>query len=301
MHTKKVESVRVMEHPVKRFDIHLLQQQLRTLSLGIGNRLVYVPMVDSTNTLAMQLARSGSEEGVVVLTESQTGGKGRQGRRWVDRYGCDVLTSTVLRPSFPLYFLVMMASLAVVEAITELCGRYRITATIKWPNDVLIGDRKVAGILIETSHDHTGHLVAILGIGVNVNGHISPEQEASLQEAQATTATTIETAYGPSVSREAFLATLLQHIEAYYVALQQEAQDVPITTVGVGTGSVSRSVREKWRSYLSTLGRRIQVRQGDTLLTGIAEDVNETGELLLRRHSGERVSITWGDIGYPTE
>lgn len=106
-----------MESSAKQFNRDLLQQQLRTLSFGIGNRLVYMPTVGSTNILAMQLARAGSEEGVVVLTDSQTAGKGRQGRRWVDVYGCSVLSSIVLRPLFPLYLLVMIASSAVVEAI----------------------------------------------------------------------------------------------------------------------------------------------------------------------------------------
>ena len=78
-----------------------------------------------------------------------------------------MLSSTLLRPLFPPHLLVMIASLAVVDAIARSCG---VPATIKWPNDVLIGDRKVAGILIETSHDRAGQLVAIVGIGVNVNG-----------------------------------------------------------------------------------------------------------------------------------
>lgn len=288
------------ENSAKRFNVDRLQQQLRTLFFGSGSRLVYMPIVNSTNTLAMQLAQAGSEEGVVVLADSQTAGKGRQGRRWIDRYGYNVLSSTVLRPLFPPYLLVMIASLAVVETITEICGERRIAATIKWPNDILIGERKVAGILIETSHGRTGSLVAVMGIGVNINGHFSSKQVASPEESQlAATATTLEAVYGQPLSRELFLASLLQHLEAYYLALQQEAKNQwPIENA---SGPISRTIREKWRSSLSTLGRSIQVRQGDSILHGIAEDVNETGELLLRLHSGERISITWGDIGYPTE
>lgn len=288
------------EISAKGFNVDKLQQQLRTLFFGIGSRLVYRPIVDSTNTLAMQLAQAGSEEGVVVLADSQTAGKGRQGRRWIDRYGYNVLSSIVLRPLFPPYLLVMIASLAVVETITESCGERGIAATIKWPNDILIGDRKVAGILIETSHGRTGSLVAVMGIGVNINGHFSSKQDALPEELKLTaTATTLEAVYGQPVSREVFLASLLQHIEAYYLALQQEAQDQRL--IENTTGSISRTIREKWRRSLSTLGRNIQVRQGDTVLHGIADDVNETGELLLRLYSGERLSVTWGDIGYPSE
>lgn len=239
------------------------------------------------------MAHNGSEEGVVILTDSQTAGKGRLGRQWLDRSGHNALTSTILYPVFPLYLLVMIASLAVVEAITDTCD---VTANIKWPNDVLIGDKKVAGILIETSRINGGQLAAIVGIGVNVNGHITqlPEPEtASLRM----TATTLETACGHKVSREHFIARLLHHLEDMYLDLQQEIQsgDTP------GHEKSSRIVQERWRNRLSTLGRTITVRQGNTILEGIAEDVNDTGELLLRTLSGERVSITWGDIGYPTE
>src|SRR5439155_22560774 len=160
------------------------------------------------------------------------------------------------------------ASLAVVEAITEICGERGIAATIKWPNDVLSGDRKVAGILVETSHDRAGHMVAIVGIGVNVNGQLTSEQVAMPEMA---TATTLEMAYGQPISREIFLAALLRHIEAYYLALQQEVRSSSMTAYVADTRFTSRLVQEKWRSYLSTLGRRIQVHQGDTVLDGIAE------------------------------
>jgi BirA family biotin operon repressor/biotin-[acetyl-CoA-carboxylase] ligase len=271
---------------------------LDTEFIGKAGRFVFLPIVDSTNTLAMKLALQGSEEGVVVLTDSQKAGKGRQGRRWVDRVGCNVLLSLLLRPLFPPHLLVMVASLAVVDAITTISG---IAATIKWPNDVLIGERKVAGILIETSHDLSSRLVAVVGIGVNVNGHISDyvnQASDSSLSAQwlSQKATTLAQECGHVLSREAFIAHLLLQIERSYLALQQEAHVRRITNT-MPTVSISRLIREQWSNRLSTLGRAIQVRQGDTLLSGVAEGVNENGELLLRSHSGERISITWGDIG----
>jgi BirA family biotin operon repressor/biotin-[acetyl-CoA-carboxylase] ligase len=293
-------------------DVEGLQRQLETTLLGIGNKLLYLPVVTSTNAFAMQLAHERPEEGVVVLTDSQTAGKGRQGRRWVDVSGCNVLSSTMLRPLFPPHMLIMVASLAVVDTVAEMCN---ITATIKWPNDVLIEDRKVAGILIETSHDLSGQLVAILGIGVNVNGRIldvpvgaslvtmyaqnSFARETPLHQDQAaaiTSATTLAMECGHSLSRETFIANMLQHIEADYLALQHEARYPSPTRYD---SSAFQSLRERWRNRLSTLGRAIQVRQGGTVVSGIAEDVDENGELLLRCHSGELINITWGDVGYP--
>jgi len=230
----------------------------------------------------------------VVLTDNQTAGKGRRGHRWVDVPGRNVLSSILLRPLFPFHLLVMLASLAVVDSIAETC---HIHATIKWPNDVLIGERKVAGILIETSHDLVGRLVAVLGIGVNVNGRVEELSEYYLSDRQAsliTTATTLETVYGHEVSREVFIARMLLHVEKSYLALQQES-----TSGRVISEPASRLIRERWRGQLSTLGRTISVQQGDSKISGVAEDVNDNGELLLRRHSGEVVTITWGNIEYP--
>ncbi len=276
----------------RQLDIEHLRCLLDTKIFGIGDRLVYLPIVDSTNTQAMKLARMGSEEGVVVLADSQTAGKGRQGHRWLDVAGQNVLTSTVLQPSFPPYLLVMLASLAVVDAIATSCS---VTATIKWPNDVLIKERKVAGILIETSHDVAGRFVAILGIGVNINGRSAQLAEIRSEPLPglALTAITLAEVCGHSVNREAFLAHLFRHIERNYLALQQEAEASTTET----HRPTSRLIREKWRSQLSTLGRTVQVRQGNKLLSGVAEDVNEQGELLLRIHSGESISITWGEVG----
>jgi BirA family biotin operon repressor/biotin-[acetyl-CoA-carboxylase] ligase len=274
-------------------NIEKLQQILDTHILGIGDRLLYLPIVDSTNALAMKMALQGAQEGMVVLTDSQTAGKGRQGRQWVDMAGYSALSSTILRPLFPPHLLVMITALAVVAAIADTCG---VAATIKWPNDVLIGDRKVAGILIETRHDHLGYLVAIVGIGMNVNGRIIQFTEATsgpqfMDSRLVATVTTLEEECGYEVSREAFLACLLRHLELLYLALQQEAQALPMVP-----SSASRLVREQWRNQLSTLGRTVQVRQGGTFLSGVAEDVNENGELLLRCHSGECINISWGDV-----
>jgi len=293
-----VNEIEAVEHKAEQLDVEALQHQMDTHLLGIGKGLVYRPEVDSTNTLAMRLAHNGCDEGVVVLTDSQTAGKGRQGRRWVDISGYNALSSIVLKPLFPPHLLVMLASLAVVDAVYEVCG---VRANIKWPNDVLIEDRKVAGILIETSRDPAGLMIAIIGIGINVNGSIRKMSSESAEDAALVArAITLEDACGHHVSREALIAHLLQHIETSYIALQLEAQASADNAYLTGKELASHLLRERWRNTLSTLGRSIQVRQGETVLSGIAEDVDDIGELLLRRHSGERVSITWGEIGYPT-
>lgn len=273
-------------------NIDTLRKFLKTRFIGSGERLIYLPEVESTNTLAMQLARERPETGLVVLADSQTAGKGRQGRRWVDTPGCNVLSSMLLRPLFPPYLLVMMASLAVVEAIEQVCG---VPATIKWPNDVLIGERKVCGILIETTHNSAGDLLAVLGIGINVNGSPRGQVEQKGVEVElAAIATTLESACGHLVSREAVLAHVLTALEKEYTALQEEAIRPPV--VASRGESAAGQLCDRWRNRLSTIGRALKVQQGDRVVEGVAEGVNDRGELLLRRHSGELMCISWGVV-----
>jgi BirA family biotin operon repressor/biotin-[acetyl-CoA-carboxylase] ligase len=279
-------------HDAVGFDVDTLRILLKTRFVGVGERLYYVPEVGSTNSLAMQLAHEKPEEGLVVLANSQTAGRGRQGRSWVDAPGCSILSSILLRPVFPPHLLVMVAALAVVEAIAQTCGA---RAAIKWPNDVLLEGRKVSGILIETGHDSHGRLFAVLGIGVNVNGQAQGRVEQKGVEVELSTiATTLETVCGHLVQREQILACLLLSLEHDYLALQAEATGPPVATPF--DRPVARFIRERWQKCLSTLGSTIKVHQGDSVIEGVAEAVNDTGALLLRRRSGELVCITWGAV-----
>jgi BirA family biotin operon repressor/biotin-[acetyl-CoA-carboxylase] ligase len=190
----------------------------------------------------------------------------------------------------------MIASLAVVDAIARVCDAQ---AGIKWPNDVLIEERKVAGILIETSHDARGQMLAVIGIGINVNGHI--EEVTHYLAGQApfvAQATTLETVCGHPVRRELLIASMLRSLEEVYLSLQQETTGVLSATTA--RTLPSRLLREQWRDRLVTLGRAITVRQGNFTISGVAEDVDGNGELLLRNHAGELIHITWGSVDYPT-
>ena len=277
----------IQELTFRKLDIPVIQHYLETTLLGSGDRIFYQTTIDSTNTRAMALARAGAQEGTIVLTDSQVAGKGRLGRRWIDVAGWNILSSTILRPFFPPHFLVMIASLAIVKTIDDLCS---LSATIKWPNDVLVDGRKVSGILIETSHDQAGQLVAVLGIGVNIHGHISQPLEAAFDT--QVNALSLEEACGHTISREHFIARMLKYIEQPYLALQQEIRDQSTDSYH----ATSRLLREQWRDQLSTLGQLTHIRQGSRLITGIAEDVNDQGELVLREQTGDCVTITWGEI-----
>lgn len=237
----------------------------------LGRRVLLYPQVDSTNTLARSLAAQGEPEGTVVVAEEQTSGRGRQGRAWVAPAGTCLLFSLVLRPRLEpaqLQHLTMMAALALRDALRDAAG---LQAAIKWPNDVLLSGRKVAGILTEART--TGVLVdfAILGIGLNVN---LPAEALP----PAFDATSIAVELGRPVPRVPLLQSILRQLEQRYQWLQ-----------------AGHSPVGDWTAALVTLGRRVQVRCLDSTYLGLAEAVDDSGALFLRLDDGQLVRLAAGD------
>lgn len=249
-------------------DVELLRTALHDRRLG--HPLIYLPAIGSTNSYAADLAREGAAEGTLVTTDDQTAGRGRIGRAWRSLPGEQLILSLVLHPPFPPHFLVMASALAVTETIERVTG---LATGIKWPNDVQVDGRKVCGILIETSTDF-----AILGIGLNINGSLAGDAEL------ATRATTLAETLGRSVSREAVAVELLQRLDDLYTLLLTRGEEG------------RRGLRDAWRQRLVTLGRRVSLLQGEQRVTGIAEDVDADGVLLLRRDDGVLQPVTWGDV-----
>src|SRR5262249_10040531 len=253
--------------PAPRLDIAALEAALQGLRLGAP--LVYFPAVPSTNTHAARLAQEGAPEGTLVTTDDQTAGRGRVGRAWRSLPGRQLALSLVLRPTFSPHLLVPASALAVAEAI-EAMG---LVATIKWPNDVQVDGRKVCGILIETSPGY-----AVLGIGLNVNGSLADDPELTSR------ATTLADVAGYEIAREALAGVLLRRLDALYAALSTGGEQARV------------ALRATWRARLVTLGRRITIVQQEETLTGVAEDVDANGALLLRMDDGELHTVTWGDV-----
>jgi BirA family biotin operon repressor/biotin-[acetyl-CoA-carboxylase] ligase len=247
----------------------------RLAALPLGQPLIYLPVVGSTNTYAMELARAGAAEGTLVVTDEQPEGRGRAGRVWRSMPRQQALLSLVLRPDFPPQFLVMLAALAVAKVVEDMTG---VTAEIKWPNDVLVGGRKLCGILIETGAGADGGVFAVLGIGLNVNGHFASDPEL------AGRAATLAELAGHDLAREQVVAGLLANVSQLY----QEIHD--------GGKAGRETVWMQWRARLATLGRRVRIAQGALTEEGIAEDVDADGALLLRRDDGSVAAITWGDV-----
>ncbi len=236
----------------------------------VGQRVVYYPSVTSTNEVAKQQAQQGAAEGTVIIADEQTGGRGRLKRAWLTPRG-NIALSIILYPSLScLSSLIMLTSLAVVHSIEAVTG---LKSRIKWPNDVLINDKKVCGILIES--DVQGNTVnyTIIGIGTNVNLRL-----ADFPEIQPI-ATSLSHEMGREVSRLSVIRHLFIEVERLYLAL-----------------SAGESIYEEWRDRLVTLGKKVRVTAGETIYEGVAESAARDGSLLLRGPDGSLTRIVAGDI-----
>ena len=249
--------------------IESVQARLRTEFLG--RPIVYLARAPSTQDIAREEAQRGAPEGLAVLAEEQTAGRGRLGRSWESPAGTNLYVTLVLRPQVEaLRSLSIVTPLAVAQAVEETTG---LAARIKWPNDVLIAGRKLAGILIETEIAGQSVKYALVGIGLNVNLDVERIPEI------AEIATSLKRETGREVAREEVLAALLNHFEALYLEARR-----------------GRPPLEGWKSRLETLGQRVRVTSAGSVEEGVAEDVDAEGSLLLRRDDGTRVTIPAGEV-----
>ncbi|HUK66726.1 MAG TPA: biotin--[acetyl-CoA-carboxylase] ligase [Anaeromyxobacteraceae bacterium] len=240
----------------------------------IGHALHWFAEVGSTNDVAKRLAEEGAAHGEAVLAEAQSAGRGRRGRSWSSPPGRNVYLSVVLRPEFATSRATEVTFLAAV-ALCEVVRKAGVEAKIKWPNDVLAGGRKLAGILTELAAEPDQLQWLVLGMGVNVNLR-ADEIPHELRDI----ATSIAIERGQPVPRALFAAALLGALEAWLERHAREGFEV---------------VRKTWKDMSDTLGRSVRVRVGGRELEGIAEDVDEQGALLVRTAQGNERVLS-GDV-----
>ncbi|HXC83707.1 MAG TPA: biotin--[acetyl-CoA-carboxylase] ligase [Trebonia sp.] len=242
-----------------------------------GSLWTSVEVVDSTGSTNADLLRRGGPEGQVLVAESQTAGRGRMGRSWVSQPGASLTFSVLLRPvavTAPRRgWLPLLTGVAVALAVRDASG---VAATLKWPNDVLIGQRKLAGILAEQSGD-----AVVVGIGVNVS---TPSD--GLPVSPAGLRATSLLAEGADVSREAVLAGILRQLERWYLAFRDDADPV------------RAGLLDEYRALCATLGRSVRVElPGGRVLAGVAEDVDADGRLLVAPPDGTPPTpVSAGDV-----
>ena len=243
----------------------------------IGKKIRYLENTPSTIWVGKQLTTEGDIEklhGMVIVAEEQTGGVGRMGRAWVSPSG-GIWITIVLKPHMPvdhIFMITMAGSIAVARAIRKECD---IGALIKWPNDVFIGNKKVAGLLLELSAEADVVHHALLSIGIDVNvpiSNFSPELRDRI--------TSISAEMGHEVDRASLLARILKEFESRFLLVEG--------------GEYDTIIRE-WKSLSCTLENRVQIRTLKNSFEGDAVDIDEFGALIIRKENGKLERVIAGD------
>jgi BirA family transcriptional regulator, biotin operon repressor / biotin---[acetyl-CoA-carboxylase] ligase len=242
---------------------------------AFGREVIWYSDVSSTSDVAAALAGRGAAEGLVVAANAQSAGRGRLGRVWVSPPGAGLYLSVVLRPTQQVIPMVTIAAgVAVAEGIQTASG---LRAELKWPNDVYIGPRKVAGVLAEASANAgDGRIIrhVVLGFGVNV-------MRAAYPPDIACRATSLEEELGRNVDRALLMVECLAALAERYTDLAQGR---------------SAGVLEQWRARATArLGCKVRWEATGEALEGIAEDIDNTGALVVRTPSGP-IRVTSGEV-----
>jgi len=240
----------------------------------IGKKIYYFDSVSSTMDIAMQLGLKNSTEGTLVLTESQTKGRGRLGREWFSPRYKGIYLSLILKPKILLNqapILTLMASVSICEAIKEIAA---LEAQIKWPNDILMHQKKLGGILTEINAEMDGIRFIVIGIGLNVNND---------KKALISGATSLKEQKKEGINRIELLQEILRRIEKNYLTFQEKG---------------AQFIIDKWRDYNITLGKRVKVYSHKEHIEGQAVDIDTDGSLLLRSDSGLVQRVTAGDVAH---
>jgi BirA family biotin operon repressor/biotin-[acetyl-CoA-carboxylase] ligase len=245
-------------------------------SARLGKKIHYFSEIDSTNRLAFELARQGAEEGEVVITESQTQGKGRLGRSWFSPPGFNLYLSVILRPTLPpadAPKLTLTSAVALAETVQCFLES---PPAIKWPNDITVGGKKLAGILTESSCDSDTVRFVVVGIGVNLNqpGELFPEEIRDR-------ATSLLILTKRPVDRTAFATQLIRSLDRCYGELEDR-----------GFPPIAR----RWESYFELRGRRVEVEMPDRRVSGTARGIDADGALIIEEAGGVFQRVIAGDV-----
>ncbi len=260
-----------MEMEYKPLDIERIRKELEGTVIS---EVIYLETIDSTNELAKRMIEDGSaKDGMLIIAEEQTKGKGRMGRRWISKKGKNLLFSIILTPFIKkdLVFALNMAfSISFIEEMEEDFG---LSAQIKWPNDIYLGGKKLSGILTEFFLKGDLLRYVIIGIGINVNW--SPKDEDLLYPA-----TSIAEELGREVEREKILVGGIKGFDRYY-------EDIL-------SGRIEE-LYKKWNEKCVIIGKEVEVYDGEKRIKGTAIKIDRDGSLILLSN-GKKRKILYGDV-----
>jgi BirA family biotin operon repressor/biotin-[acetyl-CoA-carboxylase] ligase len=246
-------------------------------SKRIGRKILFLPTLDSTNRQARDEACRGAPEGLVVIADGQSAGKGRRGRLWESPGGANLYASVVLRPSLPIEKvpqITLISGIAVARALDQVSG---LPALIKWPNDIWIRGRKIAGILAEAELRGERVQFVILGIGINVNW-----KREDLPDALAETATSLRAEAGREFSRGEVAETVMDRLEEAYEIYRVD-------------GFCER-LRDEWNRLSGINGRRVRAEITGRGIEGRFLRLDTDGALLLLDDTGQTHRLIGGEI-----
>lgn len=238
----------------------------------IGKKIHYFDYLSSTMDQAMQLGMADAASGTLVLAEAQTKGRGRLGREWSSPKHKGIYLSLILKPRIlpsACPVLTLMSAVSICEAVKNVT---HLDAQIKWPNDVLIQHKKLAGILTEMNAEVDKVNFVVIGIGLNVNND---------KKSLVAQATSLKQEQGQEVSRVALLQEILRRLEDNYFLLENKG---------------AQEIINKWRSFTLTLGTRVKVDYQNKHIEGQATDIDQDGALLIRKDSGLIQKVSCGDV-----
>lgn len=247
-----------------------VQFELQTKILG--SKFFYHETLVSTMDEAFRLGMEGAPEGAVVCAETQTKGRGRLGRSWSSPKYKGIYSSIILRPRLSaadLSKLTLLSAVAVAEAVEKVSG---VQAMIKWPNDLLVKNKKLAGILTELRAEVDQMKFVVIGLGININN-----SGAQLIEG----ATSLKNEAGQTFSRVEVLREILRAFERWYVRCNKEGFD---------------ELFKAWKERSATLGKRVRITDPASIVEGVAVDLDSDGGLLIRQDSGVVVKKLAGDV-----
>ena len=249
----------------------------KKLNVDLVKDMLFLEIIDSTNSKAKELAKKDAIEGTVVISEIQKNGRGRFNRRWESPRG-GLYLSIILRPKVKpekSTLLPLIGALCVCETITSISD---LNAKIKWPNDVLINGKKVSGILLESESCKDKLKYVVLGIGINLNIEIF-----SLSDELQFNSTTISNEIGIKLNYYDFLKKLLLNLDKYYNYFCKKKFDTII---------------KQWKRNSNTIGRKVTIDTSNEKLIGNAIDIDESGFLIIKTDVGKIKKITTGDCIY---
>ena len=258
-----------------------MAEQLQYLKTNwLGRVQEYFPITESTNILAREAGEGDGENGLVIFADQQTGGKGRLGRPWVSPAGNGIWFSLMLRPNMA-PAVAPQITLATAVGMAKALRKMGFDAGIKWPNDILINNRKLCGILTEMSADMDKIDYVVVGIGLNVLNEEFPDEIKDIA-----TSLKIEADKNgiECPARNMVAAELLNSLEEAYEILYNQG---------------FAPIREKWLEYNVTVGQRVKVTTVTDESFGVAKSMNEEGYLIIEDENGVESTIVYGDVTFP--